>query len=241
MKQANEGDTDSQGTQPPWAAALAFTNDPHAEHNFLVSSEYGSVQMATRLLEERIVAHDAMKVPPAKSALDNANLSVAQTGDAVLKMLNQKQRENGANIVTENQSLYQVTLSRPDATGTTDWVGQVAGPPAVYSLKTVNVLAAGTTLIIFDKTNKKLWQATLAYTMAGGDATDPFARETSRFGQGPCVPHQESAQDARPAGMLSRAKSSPPLTLHFPRNILFVFGSLYHGFVAVIITRVTSR
>ena len=187
MKQANEGDTDSQGTQPPWAAALAFTNDPHAEHNFLVSSEYGSVQMATRLLEERIVAHDAMKAPPAKSALDNANLSVAQTGDAVNEMLNQKQRENGANIVTENQSLYQVTLSRPDATGTTDWVGQVAGPPAVYSLKTVNVLAAGTTLIIFDKTNKKLWQATLAYTMAGGDATDPFARETSRFGQGPCV------------------------------------------------------
>ncbi|MGA3265190.1 MAG: PQQ-binding-like beta-propeller repeat protein [Verrucomicrobiota bacterium] len=187
MKEADEDDTESKGTPPPWAAALAYTNDPHAEHNSLISSEYGSVQMSTRLLEKRMVAHDAMKAPPAKSALDNANLNVSQTGDAANELLNQMQRDKGANTVTENQSLYQVTLSHLDSTGTTDWVGQVAGPPAVYSLKTVNVLAAGTTIIVFDKTNKKLWQATLANTMAGGDATDSFARETSRFGEGPCV------------------------------------------------------
>ena len=49
----------------------------------------------------------------------------------------------------------------------------------------MNVLAAGKTLIVFDKTNKKLWQAALTYNVAGGNrAADG---EASPFGEGPCV------------------------------------------------------
>ena len=76
-------------------------------------------------------------------------------------------------------------LRRPDSTGAADWTGQVTGPPALFPLKTVNVLAAGKTLIVFDKRNKKLWQATLTYNVAGGNrAADG---ETPPFGDGPCV------------------------------------------------------
>ena len=42
-----------------------------------------------------------------------------------------------------------------------------SGRPHCFRLKTVNVLAAGKTLIVFDKTNKKLWQATLTYDVPG--------------------------------------------------------------------------
>jgi len=38
----------------------------------------------------------------------------------------------------------------------------------LFPLKTVNVLTAGKTLIVFDKTNKKLWQATLSYSVTSG-------------------------------------------------------------------------
>jgi hypothetical protein len=187
MKETDEGDTDASSAPPSQARAGGATAaTTHAEHLSLASSEYGSVQVGVRLLEERIVSRDAMKAPPKKSVLDSGNLSTANTADAANEILNQMQRDRGGNTVTENESLYQVSLSRPDSTGATDWIGQVVGPPAVYALKTVNVLAAGTTVIVFDKTNKKLWQATLAFSMQDG-AANSLGGDNSRFGAGPCV------------------------------------------------------
>ena len=83
------------------------------------------------------------------------------------EILNEMQRSRGGGTVQEDESLYQVSLRRPDSTGAADWTGEVTGPPALFPLKTVNVLAAGKTLIVFDKTNKKLWQATLTYNVPG--------------------------------------------------------------------------
>jgi len=42
------------------------------------------------------------------------------------------------------------------------------GRPQLFVLKTVNVIAAGKTVIVLDKSNKKLWQATLTYPVGGG-------------------------------------------------------------------------
>jgi outer membrane protein assembly factor BamB len=47
------------------------------------------------------------------------------------------------------------------------------------------VLAAGKTVIVFDKTNKKLWQATLTYNIASG--MQSATGEPAPFGDGPCV------------------------------------------------------
>ncbi len=153
-------------------------------HFALIPSQYGYVEFAVRLLKSDIVTREAMKGPSKGSAL-NGNLSTANEGAAENEMLNDIQRSRGGGTVQEDESLYQVSLRRPDSTGAADWTGEVIGPPALFPLKTVNVLAAGKTLIVFDKTNKKLWQATLTYNVP--DASRAANGEISPFGEGPCV------------------------------------------------------
>ena len=148
----------------------------------LVPSENGYVQFSVTLLESHIVARSAMKAPPAKSAL-NGDLNVSQTADVANETLNEMQRNRGGYVVEEDESRYQVSLRRPDSTeAADDWTGEVVGPPAVFSLKTVNVLAAGKTVIVFDKSNRKLWQADFTYNISSGNST-------AAFGAGPVVEH----------------------------------------------------
>ena len=155
----------------------------------LIPSQYGNVEFAVRLLKLNIVTREAMKAPPAKSAL-NGNLSTANETAAENEMLNEIQRSRGGGTVQEDESLYQVSLRRPDSTGPADWTGEVVGPPALFPLKTVNVLAAGKTIIVFDKANKKLWQATLTYKVPVGNYA--ATGEVSPFGEGPCVEHGDT-------------------------------------------------
>jgi outer membrane protein assembly factor BamB len=55
----------------------------------------------------------------------------------------------------------------------------------LYPLKTVNVLTANKALIVFDKLNKKLWQASLSYNVEGNGGTP--GEEAASSGDGPCV------------------------------------------------------
>ena len=89
--------------------------------------------------------------------------------------------------MSEDQSRYQVILHRPDSTDTPDWTGEVIGPPRLFPLKTVNVLAGGRSIIVFDKSNKKLWEASFTYPI--GPGYQGFNEEDSPFGAGPCVEH----------------------------------------------------
>jgi hypothetical protein len=157
-----------------------------AAHFTLVPGQNGYMQIAVRLLEEHLVTREAMKAPPKKSVL-NGDLTVSKTADAANEMLNEMQRNNGGGNVSEDQSRYQVTLHRPDSTGTPDWTGEVIGPPQLFPLKTVNVLAAGRTVIVFDQSNKKLWEASLTYPISAGNRG--FGEAESQFGAGPCVEH----------------------------------------------------
>ena len=156
----------------------------------LLPDSNGYIQVAVRLLEEHIVTREAMKAPPGKSLLDSGNLGTGNETEAVNEQLNEMQRNSGAGTVSEDQSLYQVTLHRPDSTDTTDWTGEVIGPPEVFPLKTVNVLAAGRTVIVFDKSNKKLWEATLTYPIGGGNQES--GDEEPQFGAGPVVEHGDT-------------------------------------------------
>ena len=150
----------------------------------LIPGPGGYVEFAARLLESHIVTRDAMKAAPKTSAL-NGDVSAANETAAINETLNEMQRNRGGSTVQEDQSLYQVSLRRPDSTGAADWTGQVTGPPALFPLKTVNVLAAGKTVIVLDKTNKKLWNATLTYNVSADNRA--ASGETSPFGDGPCV------------------------------------------------------
>ena len=152
----------------------------------LVPGPTGFVQFSWRMLEEHLVTRSAMKAPPKKSALDG-DLNAGKTGQVANEILNEMQRNAGGDTVTEDESRYQVTVHIPDTTGTADWTGQVVGPPQLFVLKTVNVVAAGKGLVVLDKSNKVLWQATLTYPLAAGAGPGALSHGTSPYGAGPCV------------------------------------------------------
>jgi hypothetical protein len=164
------------------AASPAGPKMDPGERLSLVPARNGCVQMSVKLLEERIVARNAMKAAPAKSALDGP-VSVAQTTEIANEILNEMQRSRGGGMVHENLSRYQVKLRRPD--GSEAWAGEVIGPPTLYPLDTVNVLAAGKKLLVFDKQHKKLWESTLTYDVSAGPGSlDP---DNAPYGIGPCA------------------------------------------------------
>jgi hypothetical protein len=172
-----------EGAQRPQPKSQAPPAD--AAYFLLVPGDNGFVEFGFRMVEEHIVKRSAMKAPPKKSVLDG-NLNAAQTDAAANEILNDMQRNAGGDTVTEDQSRYQVIVHLPDASAP-DWSGEVTGPPQLFVLKSVNVVAAGTGLIVLDKSNKKIWEATLTYFIPFNGGM--FSRATLHYGNGPCVEH----------------------------------------------------
>ena len=162
----------------------AGSTPEETENVTLVGNENGLVQFGVKMLQQNIVTREAMRAPTKKSVLNNPNLSVSDTASVANETLNEMQRNNGGDTVSEDDSRYQVTVHIPNAPDTVDWTGEVVGPPELLVLKTVNVIAAGKTVIVLDKSNKKLWDTTLTYDVASGSG-----REESPYGAGPCVEH----------------------------------------------------
>jgi hypothetical protein len=182
---AAEMQEEDQSGGPPARPRQSKPAQTDAARFILVAGQNDCVQFSVKLVESHIVSRDATKAAPRQSALDG-NLSAANSTAAVNEMLNEMQRNRGGNIVQEDDSIYEVSLRGPDSTGSADWTGQVTGPPQLIPLKTVNVLVAGKTVIVFDKTNKKLWQATLTYNIVG-NWSPPATEGGSSYGDGPCV------------------------------------------------------
>ena len=121
-----------------------------------------AVQFSAQLLEYKTVAHEAMK-KRGKSVLDSSSVTASQSLDLAEEMMNDTRREETGGVDLEDVSRYHVTLHRLFAKGVPDWSGEVIGAPRLIALKTVDLLVAGTNLAVFDKSNKKLWEAHLAF------------------------------------------------------------------------------
>ncbi len=165
------------------AAAARPAGKSRPETFTLIPDNGGYEEFSSQLVQANFVQREAMKAPTGKSALDNVG-AFNETA-AVNEQLNEMQRNNGNDKVTEDDSTYGVTV-RQAGSPDNQWTGQVIGPPELFPLKTVNVLAAGKTVIVLDKTNKKLWQTELTYAISG-DQQSPLAQ--SPYGEGPCVEH----------------------------------------------------
>jgi hypothetical protein len=139
------------------------TDDPiDRSRGEIIGGHGGLVQVSVNLIEKKTAIVQAMKAPPAKSALEG-DVSAASSISVVNETLNEWQRERTGGIEHEDVSRYQVTLKRLLQPGTAQWSGEVVGPPDLFPLPSVNVLIAGKGLLVFDKTNKKLWESKLAY------------------------------------------------------------------------------
>jgi hypothetical protein len=138
------------------------------------------VQMKVDLIERKTIIHLAMKAQK-KSMVEN-NLTAGQSMEASEQMINDMRREQTGGVEEEDASRYQVTLRRWPASTAPDWTGEVIGAPAFFALKTRNVLVAGSSIQVFDKNNKKLWSASLTYSIPSHYSED-FATEADP----PCV------------------------------------------------------
>ncbi len=157
------------------AAAQATAADAPDEEDMLsmfenyqrpfVAAGANVVQFQTKLLEHKTIAHEAMK-PKGKSIVDSGNLTAGQSMEAAQEMLNDMKRQQTGGVVEEDVSEYQVTLHRRFANDIPDWTGQVTGVPEFFALKTVDIVAAGKSILVFDKNNKKLWESKLTYSVS---------------------------------------------------------------------------
>jgi|SRR5579859_3324900 len=158
----------SKPKSAPAAAALAaLSEEPDADFAYQATPDFVAagpnvVQFNTKLLEHKVIAREAMKAK-GKSILESGNLTAGQSLDATQELLNDQQRERTGGKEEEDVSRYQVTLHRLMAKGIPDWTGEVIGPPEFIPLKTVDLVAAGNGLFVFNKENKKLWEAKLTY------------------------------------------------------------------------------
>ncbi|HEY2952504.1 MAG TPA: PQQ-binding-like beta-propeller repeat protein, partial [Verrucomicrobiae bacterium] len=133
----------------------------------LIAAGRNVVEFSTKLIEEKTERRQAMKAPPKRSALDGP-INQAATAAIANEILNEMQRERTEGVEVVDVSRYQVTLKRLPPDDAPEWTGEVIGRAQFFSLKTVDLLVAGTTLLVFDKSNKKLWESKLTYPIAGG-------------------------------------------------------------------------
>lgn len=146
----------------------------------LIPGKEGFVELAVKLLEAHLVSRSAVKA--GKPGLEG-EVTAGQSMELSNEMLNDLQRSNGGDIVQEDHSRYQVSVRRPGSD--TTWTGEVVGPPKLYPLDTVNVLAADKLLIVLDKANRKLWQGVLGFNISA--AVNALDEESAPYGRGPCV------------------------------------------------------
>jgi len=69
------------------------------------------------------------------------NLTAGGSTEAANEMLNEIQHTRGGDVVQEDLRRYEVTLRRVGSEES--WTGEVNGPPRLFPLRTVTVLAAG--------------------------------------------------------------------------------------------------
>ncbi|HVM60515.1 MAG TPA: PQQ-binding-like beta-propeller repeat protein [Verrucomicrobiae bacterium] len=159
----------------PGAAMDPYIPDEQRE---FVAAGSTVADLDVKAVEKKVVSVETMKRADPNSDKFN-NLGVTQTKEFAEDVMNELSRTRGGGSRRVDQSRYNVTIQRVFGKDTAPWTGEVVGPPAFFAMKTVDVLAAGTTMYVFDRGNQKLWQSTLSYPIS-----PRFVRQASAWGYG---------------------------------------------------------
>jgi hypothetical protein len=155
----HHGDTDEE-------TATLFDEDNHP----FVAAGPNVAQLEIKLLERKTIAHQAMKAK--KQTVLDGNTTASQSMDMAEEMANDSKRQQTGGVEVEDVSRYQVTIHRRFAKEIPDWSGEVTGPPQFFPMETVDVLTAGQMMYVFDKSNKKLWEGKLTFSVATRSSGD---------------------------------------------------------------------
>ena len=149
------------------------------------------LQMDVRLVDKKLTERQALKGDSSSDweAADKNTTGGWSNDAAVLAraMANDAQRETTGGKERIDESAYEVLLRRPFNSGIPDGSPvKVQGRPELFSTPSFDLVVAGRTLIAFDHSNKKLWEAKLAFP-----AAEPFMVESASSTAGsvsqPCL------------------------------------------------------
>jgi outer membrane protein assembly factor BamB len=140
-----------------------------------MSSEFFSaganlVELRVKLLEPKVVFTQSIK-PRGPSHINGSLSASSSVADVEEEVFNDIKRSQTGGVKGLDQSRYEVRLRRWLGAAPAEWTGQVAGVPMFFPLRSVDLLTAGQSLTVFDKENKKLFDANLAYPI--GDQFNP--------------------------------------------------------------------
>lgn len=142
------------------------------QHRTEVSAMSGElVQLDVRLLRAKITEREALKHDSASDwEQADKNTTGGWSGDAAViarTMANDAQREATGGKERIDESDYEIVLRRPFNPTVPDSAPvTVQGRPELFSTTSFDLVVAGQTLLAFDRSNKKLWQSTLAFAAA---------------------------------------------------------------------------
>jgi outer membrane protein assembly factor BamB len=150
------------------------------------------LQMDVRLVDKKITERQALKGDSASDweAADKNTTGGWSNDAAVLAraMANDVQRETTGGKERIDESTYEVLLRRPFNSGIADGSAvKVQGRPELFSTPSFDLVVAGRTLIAFDHSNKKLWEAKLAFPAAEPPFMVESASSTAGSMSQPCL------------------------------------------------------
>lgn len=159
------------------------------QHRTEVSAVNGELaQLDVRLLRPKITEHQALKQDSVSDwEQADKNTTGGWSSDAAViarAMANDAQRETTGGKEHIDESDYEIVLHRPFNPAVSDSAPvKVQGRPELFSTKSFDLVVAGQTLLAFDRSNKKLWQSTLAFAAAPHFFDYEFGTTTSL----PCI------------------------------------------------------
>ena len=146
-----------------------------------------------RLVEKKIAERTLATAANPSDALEEADKKAA-TGwgsDAALyakALAKDSAREDTGGRERTDESTYEVILTRPLDAGIPEVRATVHGHADIFSTRTLDLVAAGRTLLAFDHNNKKLWETTLANPIADpGSVRDDEDDDATATTAQPCV------------------------------------------------------
>ncbi len=136
---------------------------PKERHEFVPAGSTVA-GLDVKLIEKNLVTVETMKKPQDSKRFDD--LKVTQTREYAEDVLNEMRRMKTGGVAKVDQSRYAVTIQRVFGKDVEPWTGEVVGSPALFALKTVDVLVAGNVVHVFNRSNQKIWESTLSYPIA---------------------------------------------------------------------------
>jgi hypothetical protein len=133
-----------------------------------MSSEFFStganlVELRVKLLKPNVTFVQSIK-PRGPTHINSSLTAGSSTADVAEEVFNDIKRDQSGGVKPIDNSLYEATIRRwTGGAEPVEWKGEETGVPMFFSLKTVDLLVAGQQLTVFDKENKKLFDAKLAY------------------------------------------------------------------------------